>query len=134
MNERLPDYYDPVVQALAKQIYQAYPSLTERYGDKGWKHTVEDNEHHFRHLEAAYTIGDKQVFTDYAIWLNGILTKHGMTTFLLIDNFERIPSVIQHQLGKEKETAFESYIEHAVEQLKITAEFEPNEKRPFNPS
>ncbi|GAF19893.1 hypothetical protein JCM19046_4581 [Bacillus sp. JCM 19046] len=67
MNERLPEYYDPIVRALAADIYQAFPALQQRYGEKGWKHTIEDNEHHFRHLEAAYAIRDQQVFVDYAL-------------------------------------------------------------------
>ncbi|MBM7841038.1 hypothetical protein JOC54_004337 [Alkalihalobacillus xiaoxiensis] len=131
MNERLPEYYDPIVRALAADIYQAFPALQQRYGEKGWKHTIEDNEHHFRHLEAAYAIRDQQVFVDYALWLNGILTKHGMTTYLVIDNFERIQTVIQNQLETKKEQAFQLYLEAAIEHLKTTDDYDKSDKRPF---
>ena len=131
MNERLPHYYEPIVQTIAQSIYRDFPSLVERYGEKGWKHTLEDNEHHFRHLEAAYAIRDSQVFVDYARWLNGILTKHGMTTYLLIDNFERIPAAIEKQLGQDKEQQFTNYISAAVQALKATDEYGKQERVPF---
>lgn len=131
MNEPLPDYYAPIVKAIAQSIYEDFPNLNERYGEKGWKHTLEDNEHHFRHLEAAYAIKDQQVFIDYAIWLNGILTKHGMTTYLLIDNFERIPPVIYEQLEKDKEASFNQYVDAAIDALKQTEEYSKSERIPF---
>ncbi|WP_145027733.1 hypothetical protein [Paenibacillus sp. Y412MC10] len=40
-----------------------------------------------RHLETALELDDSRIFSDYAVWLNGILNTYGMETRTLTDNF-----------------------------------------------
>jgi hypothetical protein len=87
-----------MIDEITQGIYEAYPELLSKYGEQGKQKCREDNRHHLRHLETAYQVGSDQVFVDYAIWLNGILIRHGMGPEHLIDNFERIYQVLQ---GKE---------------------------------
>jgi hypothetical protein len=85
---------DRMIDEITEGMYEAYPELLDKYGEQGKRKCREDNGHHFRHLETAYQVNNDQIFVDYAIWLNGILVRHGMQPDHLIDNFERIQKVL----------------------------------------
>jgi hypothetical protein len=90
-------YINAMVERVTEKIYKNDPSLMDRYGEKGRAKCIEDNHHHFKHLETAYELDNKGFFTDYALWLDGILQKFGMTTALLMDNFSIIIDVLNEQ-------------------------------------
>ncbi|WP_145948141.1 hypothetical protein [Paenibacillus sp. Y412MC10] len=46
-----------------------------------------------RHLETALELDDSRVFSDYAVWLNGILNNYGMETHTLTDNFRYLSNL-----------------------------------------
>ncbi|UJF31299.1 hypothetical protein [Paenibacillus hexagrammi] len=106
--------YADIIQLITEEIYEADPSLLEKYGERGKQKCKEDNEHHFKHLETAYALQSKQVFIDYAIWLNGILQKHGMSAQHLIENFERIARHISGRVEPEKEIKFLAYLQEGI--------------------
>ncbi|MFD1359685.1 hypothetical protein ACFQ4X_17445 [Fictibacillus halophilus] len=90
-----------MVKRVTEKIYENDPSLMDRYGDKGRAKCIEDNHHHFKHLETAYELDNEEFFSDYALWLDGILQKFGMSTELLMDNFSIIIDVINEQDAKD---------------------------------
>ncbi|RZT14502.1 hypothetical protein [Fictibacillus sp. BK138] len=90
-----------MVERVTEKIYENDPSLMDRYGEKGRGKCIEDNHHHFKHLETAYELDNEEFFTDYALWLDGILQKFGMTTELLMDNFSIIIDVLKEQGVKD---------------------------------
>ena len=96
-------------------IYDREPALWERYGEKGKKKCLEDNEHHLKQLITATDLGQSKFFTDYAHWLNGILVKHGMSTKHLIDNFR----ILQELLSSDSKTSklYRDYLELAIQSL-----------------
>jgi hypothetical protein len=100
-----------MVERVTKRIYENDPSLMDRYGDKGRTKCIEDNHHHFKHLETAYELENAEFFTDYALWLDGILQKFGMSTELLIDNFSIIIDVLTEQ-GLKVNHRVEVYIDY----------------------
>jgi hypothetical protein len=100
-----------MVERVTKRIYENDPSLLDRYGDKGKTKCIEDNHHHFKHLETAYELENAEFFTDYALWLDGILQKFGMSTELLIDNFSIIIDVLTEQ-GLKDNHRVEVYIDY----------------------
>jgi hypothetical protein len=100
-----------MVERVTKRIYENDPSLMDRYGDKGRTKCIEDNHHHFKHLETAYELENAEFFTDYALWLDGILQKFGMSTELLIDNFSIIIDVLTEQ-GLKDNHRVEVYIDY----------------------
>ncbi|MCM3719394.1 hypothetical protein [Fictibacillus phosphorivorans] len=89
-----------MVETVTERIYENDPSLMDRYGEKGRAKCIEDNHHHFKHLETAYELENEEFFTDYALWLDGILQKFGMKTELLIENFSLIIDVLNEQSKK----------------------------------
>jgi hypothetical protein len=98
-----------MVERVTEKIYENDPSLMDRYGDKGRVKCIEDNHHHFNHLETAYDLDNDEFFTDYALWLDGILQKFGMSTELLMDNFSLIIDVLNEQDVKDT-NRIEAYI------------------------
>ncbi len=116
-----------MVERVTEKIYQKDPSLVERYGDKGRVKCIEDNHHHFKHLETAYDLENSAFFIDYAIWLDGILQKFGMDTQLLLDNFDFIIEVLLEE--QEKQTIenirvgnYIDYLEQAKDVLRSKVE------------
>lgn len=96
-------------------IYEREPELLERYGEKGKLKCLEDNEHHLKQLITATELGQSKFFTDYALWLSGILVRHGMSTKHLIDNFIILQELLPLD-SKESETN-RHYLELAIQSL-----------------
>lgn len=112
---------DDIVNTVVEKMYVDYPDLHERYGEKGKKKAIEDNHHHMKHLETAYELNNPAFFTDYAVWLNGILEKFGMTADLLIYNFDEIDKVLSTKTPDDRITAYRSYLEKGMNVLKEKA-------------
>ncbi|EMR05580.1 hypothetical protein C772_02400 [Bhargavaea cecembensis DSE10] len=108
---------DQIVNQVTEKIYEIEPALLERFGEQGKAKCREDNHHHMRHLHTAYELNETNVFTDYAVWLNGILTRHGMKTKHLIDNFEIIRSLLEQETGEQAES-YRRYLTKAISTLK----------------
>lgn len=114
MNQLIETMIDEVVE----EIYKAYPELLERFGENGRIKCREDNQHHFHHLELAYTLNNPVVFLDYTKWLNSLLTSRGMKSEHIIDNFERIQKVIDEKGLQEKEEYYQNCLTQAISLLK----------------
>jgi hypothetical protein len=110
-----------MVERVTEKIYENDPSLMDRYGEKGRTKCIEDNHHHFKHLETAYELDNEEFFIDYALWLDGILQKFGMTTELLMDNFSLIVDVLNEQDVKDT-TRIEAYIDYLNKANNILSE------------
>lgn len=87
----------------AKSIYEAYPDLWDRFGEKGFIHTEKDNHHHLDHLETAFSMADEAIFLDYTKWLESVLRSRGVETALIIDNFDRLTAILPGKVDKEEE-------------------------------
>ncbi|WNB91883.1 hypothetical protein [Bacillus sp. NEB1478] len=108
---------DVMVEKVTEKIYEKDPALIEKYGDKGRTKCIEDNHHHFKHLETAYELDNVAFFTDYALWLDGILQKFGMSTELLIDNFHFIKDVMEEE--KVDNPRIEVYVDYLNKAIDI---------------
>lgn len=107
-----------IAKEAANQIYEAYPSLWERFGERGFQHTETDNLHHLDHLETAFDLKDRQVFLDYSLWLEKILTSRNVETALIIDNFERLIGLIAEEIETEEKEFMQACLQEAIELLK----------------
>ncbi len=83
-----------IAEKAAEGIYEAYPNLWERFGDRGYAHTVKDNHHHLDYLETAWELQSEQSFLDYAVWLETVLVSRNVETALIIDNFQRLIEIV----------------------------------------
>lgn len=100
---------DQLVEIVTEKIYHNDPQLLEKYGEKGKQKCKEDNYHHFNHLKTSFELQNPQVFADYALWLNGILVKHGMKTQHLLDNFTFIEDALK-EMESEDIKVTQSYL------------------------
>ncbi|KMY52773.1 hypothetical protein AC623_01195 [Bacillus sp. FJAT-27231] len=107
------DWKVSLAEKATAEIYKREPALLSRFGEKGKAKCLEDNEHHIKQLETALLLDNKQFFIDYAIWLNGILTKHGMNSQHLIDNFTIIQQLLMKNGEEENERGL-LYLDEAV--------------------
>ncbi|MDG5472382.1 hypothetical protein P6709_11565 [Jeotgalibacillus sp. ET6] len=109
----------PLAEQATKRIYERDPSLLDRYGDQGKTKCYEDNVHHFRQLHSAYELKKAAFFIDYAVWLNGILSKHGMNEQHLIDNFEIMKEVLtaSSQVEEEALPVYKTFLNQAISEL-----------------
>jgi len=104
-----------IAQRATYTIYEREPELFERYGEKGKEKCLEDNHHHLKQLATSVELGNSKMFVDYAVWLNGILLRHGMSTRHLIDNF----LILQQLFSTDSKEADEygHYLELAIHAL-----------------
>lgn len=107
-----------IIEDVMKDTYLAYPELMERFGERGKEKCKEDNGHHFKNLETAFSVNEPKIFLDYSHWLNNVLTSRGMKTEHIIDNFERIYSKIEGQLSAEREEFYRKALVLALSSLK----------------
>lgn len=92
-----------IASETAKSIYEAYPDLWDRFGEKGYIHTEKDNHHHLDHLETAFSMEDEAIFMDYTKWLESVLLSRGVETDLIIDNFDRLIAILPGKVSEEEE-------------------------------
>ncbi|WP_026571150.1 MULTISPECIES: hypothetical protein [Sediminibacillus] len=104
-----------VIDQAVAGIYRQNPGLLEKFGERGIVKCREDNQHHMDHLETAFSVDDVQIFIDYAVWLNDILTVRGMKTEHLISNFRLIQEAIGDKLTPHhRGTFYQEALEQAV--------------------
>ncbi|MGM7703607.1 hypothetical protein ACSVDE_17935 [Pseudalkalibacillus sp. Hm43] len=118
--------YPHVVDRVVEELYDRYPNLKEQFGEKGVRKCREDNEHHLRYLETSYELDNVQFFVDYALWLNGILQKHGMSAEHLRVNFEIIKQVMDNDIEEERKEHYEASLDEALKALS-TSEIKTSE-------
>lgn len=109
---------EQIAKKAADQLYDAYPSLWERFGERGFEHTEKDNMHHLDHLETAYDLNDRQVFLEYTLWLEKILSSRNVETALITDNFERLISLLNDEVEPEEKEFMQLCLQESINLLK----------------
>ncbi|RCW69799.1 hypothetical protein [Saliterribacillus persicus] len=109
-----------VLDEVVEEIYKAYPSLQEDYGETGKIKCREDNQHHLDHLLTAYQVGQTKVFLDYSLWLNNVLTTRGMKGEHLRFNFEKLYDAIQDKLPIEQQVFYQQCLKKAIYELELS--------------
>ncbi|MBU8754876.1 hypothetical protein [Priestia megaterium] len=109
-----------IVERVTEKIYELEPSLLEKFGERGKERCYEDNRYHMKYLETTYKLDNLQIFTDYALWLNNLLTSRGMKTQHIIDNFKFIQEALFEldNYGDKQVQAYVTYLEEANHILK----------------
>lgn len=119
-------HYERLAEEVTKRIFREDTTLMERYGERGRGQTFIDNMHHLDYLQTAMALNTAKVFTDYAIWLRGILIKHGMTTQTLIDNFLFLEEELDKNTQIEAEVSY-AYINLLREAVSVLKELQGGE-------
>jgi hypothetical protein len=106
-----------IIEEVTEGIYNDFPFLLEKYGERGRQKCREDNGHHIKYLQTAADMDDDKYFIDYAHWLNGILTSRGMKTEHLVDNFMRLKRAFE-KIDEELNGVFINMLESAINSLR----------------
>lgn len=70
-----------------RRFYERWPELEARYGERGRRHTYEDQFWHLSTLDAALALGAPEAFIAYVDWLRGFLAGRGMGDDIARANF-----------------------------------------------
>jgi hypothetical protein len=108
---------DELLDNIVEDIFDAYPSLYERYGENGKIRTREDNQHHLNYLHTAYEANDMQLFNDYTLWLYELLSARGMNEKIIIDNYERLIPLLEIYVDKKRYVFFKACLEEGIQVL-----------------
>ncbi len=106
-----------IAQEARESIYAAHPALIERFGENGIIHTEKDNMHHLDHLETAHSLKQTALFLDYTKWLQTVLESRNVGTHLIIDNFERLISILPGKIEPEEEKFMVQCLKEAIQLL-----------------
>src|SRR4028118_1776652 len=89
------------------------PFWDARFGERGRRHALEDQRHHLEHLVLALNVDHPELLTEYAKWLQVVLTSRGMCTRHLADNFILLGDLID-PLGGSGVHLARHYLDRAV--------------------
>jgi hypothetical protein len=91
------------------------PFWDARFGERGRRFSGEDGRYHVRYLVEALRAGTPETLTQYARWLQSVLTTRGMCSRHLAENFERLARIIRDSVeGAELAVAYLRAAEEAL--------------------
>lgn len=108
-----------IVDQIVHKFYDQYPELIKKFGENGKKRTREDNYYHLQYLETAFELHNEQVFIDYSLWLNEVLTSRGVGTSLIIKNFQWLSEAVDQLADDNMKAFFQDVLQKAIIQLNI---------------
>ncbi|PYZ96133.1 hypothetical protein CR205_17355 [Alteribacter lacisalsi] len=79
---------EQIAEKMTDRFYEEYGEMLKKFGDRGRHHTKNDNKHHLKYLKTSAKLDNKEMFVDYATWLNTVLVSRNVPTELLIKNFQ----------------------------------------------
>jgi hypothetical protein len=92
------------------------PFWDARFGDRGRRHALEDQHHHLEHLVLAVRWNHPKLLSEYAQWLQVVLTSRGMCTRHIADNFILLSDLIDSPRSPGMHLA-RHYLDRAVAAL-----------------
>ncbi len=106
-------------EASFTRIYQTWPELADRYGEKGRQLTAEDNLWHLSFLDASFAVGDVTHFQRYADWLLRFLSARGMGAEHVVGAFGFLADALE---TAEVGPGLHEHRQELVDRLRQTAE------------
>lgn len=94
----LADAIEARSQVLTDRALEAMyrnPFWDDRFGERGRRYAREDNVHHIAYLVQALRAASGDLLTNYARWLQRVLTTRGMCSRHIGENFERLAEAIR---------------------------------------
>jgi hypothetical protein len=119
----LADAIESRAQALADRALEAMyrnPFWDDRFGERGRRYAREDNVHHITYLVQALRAASVDLLTNYARWLQRVLTTRGMCSRHIGENFERLAEAIRAEGIRDAAPAF-AFLDEATAALAYDA-------------
>ena len=96
--------------AVTGQLYERYPDLLERHGQRGREKCLQDMRYNIDHLIPAVDLNDGSMFARYVQWLDEMLRSRGVRTKDVIDCLELLRSECERRFGKAESDAIAGII------------------------
>ncbi|QFT90359.1 hypothetical protein FIU87_17095 [Bacillus sp. THAF10] len=109
----------PIVERAVKEMYEEFPFLDEKFGEKGKAKTIEDNFYHFLYLHTAYKLNDIDSFIDYTLWLKSVLVSRGVGSNLITYNYKKLCVCMAGMLDTDIENKFQQYLTAGIQALEM---------------
>jgi hypothetical protein len=78
--ERLLRDKETLARAVTAAIYEEFPDLIEKYGERGRARCLQDMHYNIEHLIPAVDLQEPELFAQYVRWLDGMLRARGVAT------------------------------------------------------
>lgn len=101
--DRLEILKETVAETITAAFFERHPDWTERYGERGRRHAVEDARFHIEFLAGALQAGSPEAFGDYVRWARRILEARSITAAVLRESLEQIESALLARFPLEEQ-------------------------------
>lgn len=96
---------EAIAVVVTEAIYERYPDLWERHGQRGHEKTLQDMRHNIDHLIPAVDLQDASMFARYVEWLDEVLRSRGVRTKDVIGCLELTRDECARRYGKAESDA-----------------------------
>jgi hypothetical protein len=76
--ERLMFDKESIARAVTKRMFEEYPDILEKHGERGRQKCLQDMHYNIEHLIPAVDLEKPELFADYARWLDVMLGARGV--------------------------------------------------------
>lgn len=92
--DRLEALKRTVAETVTAAFFERHPDWTERYGERGQRHAVEDAQFHIEFLAGALQAGSPEAFGDYVRWARRVLEARSIAAAVLRESLGQIESAL----------------------------------------
>jgi hypothetical protein len=71
---------EAIARSVTKRLYDEYPDLIPKHGERGRVKTLQDMHYNIEHLIPAVDLEQPELFATYVRWLNDMLNSRGVST------------------------------------------------------
>lgn len=71
---------ETIARSVTKRLYDQYPDLIPKHGERGRLKTLQDMHYNIEHLIPAVDLEQPELFATYVRWLNDMLNARGVAT------------------------------------------------------
>jgi len=69
---------ESIARAVTKRMFDEYPDILEKHGERGRQKCLQDMHYNIEHLIPAVDLEKPEMFADYARWLDTMLASRGV--------------------------------------------------------
>lgn len=104
-------------QALVDRYYQLHPEFGKRYGEDGYRKSIQDGEFHLLYLAEALDINEPNLFYDYLSWTAQLFASINMPISVLEESLHVLSGILEEKLGIELAQQAAAMITEAAEKV-----------------
>lgn len=112
--ERLMDDKESLARAVTKRMFDEYPDILEKHGERGRQKCLEDMHYNIDHLIPAVDLEKPEMFADYARWLDTMLGARGVSARDVRRCFEMVADETRERYDADEAAIIDEIIRAGV--------------------